>query len=360
MSAMSASNQNSNGLAISAEKLVRDFDDNRAVDEIDLAVRSGEIFGFLGPNGAGKSTTLRVLCTLLAPTSGTASVAGFDVSKDPGQVRIRIGVAMQDSALDDRQTGREILDLQARLYGLTKADRVKSLDRAIALADIGKAIDDRVGTYSGGMRRRLDLSASLIHGPEVLFLDEPTTGLDPASRALVWEEVRRLNKELGVTVFLTTQYLEEADALADRVAILSDGRIVELDTPTALKRAVGSDVIVVDLDPNDIDAAAAALENVAGISSVTKGQLGVTVATSHGAAMVADVAVALSGANVDTKALTVRTPSLDDVFLRATGKRMEVATAEADAAEAESNAPGSTGPGPTSSGSASEAKVESA
>ncbi len=321
--------------AITAEKLVRDFDENRAVNEIDLAVDNGEIFGFLGPNGAGKSTTVRMLCTLLTPSAGTATVAGYDVATDPGKVRIRIGVAMQNSALDDRQSGREILDLQARLYGLTRADRAKALDRAIALADIGEAIDDRVATYSGGMRRRLDLSASLIHGPELLFLDEPTTGLDPASRALVWEEVRRLNSELGVTVFLTTQYLEEADELADRVAILNAGQIVEQDTPEALKRAVGSDVIVIDLDPTNIAAAADAIEPLSGISSVTKGQMGVTVATSHGAAMVSDVAVALSEANVETHTLTVRTPSLDDVFLRATGKRMEVAASEFEQAEEE-------------------------
>ncbi len=330
---MSVAN-NSTKLAISAEKLVRDFDENRAVDEIDLSVREGEIFGFLGPNGAGKSTTVRMLCTLLSPTAGTATVAGYDVSSQSGQVRIRIGVAMQDSALDDRQTGREILDLQARLYGLSRSDRASAIKHSIELADIGKAIDDRVGTYSGGMRRRLDLSASLIHGPELLFLDEPTTGLDPASRALVWDEVRRLNTELGVTVFLTTQYLEEADELADRVAILSAGRIVEQDTPEALKRAVGNDVVVVDLQAQDIDSAAAAVEPIEGVVTVTKGTKGITVATSHGAAMVMDVAVALSDANVDTQALTVRTPSLDDVFLRATGKRMEVAAAEADAAEA--------------------------
>lgn len=329
--------------AISAEQLVRDFGNNRAVDKIDLAVKQGEIFGFLGPNGAGKSTTVRMLCTLLTPTAGQAEVAGYDVVRDPGEVRIRIGVAMQSAALDDRQTGREILDLQARLYGLNKIDRIAAMDRSIELADIGSAIEDRIATYSGGMRRRLDLAASLIHGPEVVFLDEPTTGLDPASRALVWEEVQRLNTELGVTVFLTTQYLEEADELADRVAILAEGRIVELDTPTALKRAVGSDVIVIDLDPDDIDAAAEAAEAIDGVDTVTKGQMGVTIATSHGAEMVATVAVALAEASVNPRAVTVRTPSLDDVFLRATGKRMDVAATEAAEAELGTNEPGATG-----------------
>ena len=197
------------------------------MDGVDLGVNSGEIYGFLGPNGAGKSTTVRMLCTLLAPTAGQATVAGYDVVDRPGDVRIRIGVALQEAALDERQTGREILDLQARLYGLSAADRAASIARAVDLADIGNAMDARIKTYSGGMKRRLDLAASLIHGPEVLFLDEPTTGLDPVSRAQVWDEVRRLNGELGVTVFLTTQYLEEADALADRVAIIDGGRIVE-------------------------------------------------------------------------------------------------------------------------------------
>ena len=309
---------------------MRDFGAKRAVDGVDLQVREGEIFGFLGPNGAGKSTTVRMLCTLLSPTAGTARVAGYDVEKNPGQVRIRIGVAMQEAALDDKQTGREILDLQARLYGLRPADRLASINQAIDLADIGDAIDDRIATYSGGMKRRLDLAASLIHAPEVIFLDEPTTGLDPVSRAQVWDEVRRLNGELGVTVFLTTQYMEEADALADRVAILADGRIVQQGTPTELKRAVGSDVIVVDLEARDIARAEEIARTVPGADGVTAGRLGVTIATADGAGLVGAVAVALANADVHPTALTVRTPSLDDVFLQATGYRMAAAEDAAD------------------------------
>ena len=308
--------------AISARGLVRTFGSNRAVDGVDLEVNSGEIYGFLGPNGAGKSTTVRMLCTLLKPTAGRATVAGYDVVDHPGQVRIRIGVALQEAALDERQTGREILDLQARLYGLSAADRAASIERAVDLADIGDAMDARIKTYSGGMRRRLDLAASLIHGPEVLFLDEPTTGLDPVSRAQVWDEVRRLNGELGVTVFLTTQYLEEADALADRVAIIDGGRIVEEGSPSELKRAVGADVIVVDLLPEAIAAAATVAETVPDVDAVTQGRRGITIATADGAATVGSVAVALSGAGVHPRSLTVRTPSLDDVFLLATGYRM--------------------------------------
>ncbi len=324
--------------AISARGLVRTFGSNRAVDGVDLGVNSGEIYGFLGPNGAGKSTTVRMLCTLLAPTAGRASVAGHDVVDRPGEVRIRIGVALQEAALDERQTGREILDLQARLYGLSAADRAASIERAVDLADIGDAMDARVKTYSGGMKRRLDLAASLIHGPEVLFLDEPTTGLDPVSRAQVWDEVRRLNGELGVTVFLTTQYLEEADALADRVAIIDGGRIVEEGSPSELKRAVGADVIVVNLPPNAIAGAATVAETVPEVDAVTQGRRGITIATADGAATVGSVAVALSGAGIHPQSLTVRTPSLDDVFLLATGYRM---SAVDPAAEGGGAAPGS-------------------
>ena len=317
-------------LAVETRALARSFGAKRAVDSVDLAVGVGEIYGFLGPNGAGKSTTVRMLCTLLEPTSGKATVAGHDVVDSPGEVRVRIGVAMQDAALDERQTGREILDLQARLYGLSAADRRESIARATDLASIGDAIDHRVSTYSGGMKRRVDLAASLIHGPEVIFLDEPTTGLDPVSRAQVWEEVRRLNRELGVTVFLTTQYLEEADALADRVSIIAHGRIVEEGAPADLKRAVGADVIVVDLAPEEIAAAAAVAEGLPAAQAVTQGRRGVTIATADGAALVGEVAVALSAAGLPPRSLTVRTPSLDDVFLQATGYRMSAADASDD------------------------------
>ena len=316
-------------LAIAAQGLVRNFDGKRAVDGVDLAVRRGEIYGFLGPNGAGKSTTVRMLCTLLLPTDGTATVAGHDIVDRPEEVRVRIGVALQDAALDDKQSGREILDLQARLYGLSAADRADRIERAMALADIGDAIDEWVGTYSGGMKRRLDLAASLIHDPEVVFLDEPTTGLDPVSRASVWDEVRRLNRDLGVTVFLTTQYLEEADELADRVGIIDHGRIVQEGTPAELKRAVGSDVIVVEV-PRNIELAASVVRKVDGVGDVTEGRRGVTIGAANGAALVADVAVALSGAGIEVDALTVRTPSLDDVFLQATGYRMEAAAEDAE------------------------------
>src|SRR5437899_1173978 len=234
--------------AIITEGLVRTFDGAPAVDGLDLAINEGEIYGFLGPNGAGKSTTVRVLCTLLAPTGGRAVVAGHDDATEPGQVRLRIGVALQEAALDPKQTGEELLRLQGALYGLSRSEIQQRLRELTELVDIGDALRRPISTYSGGMRRRLDLAAALVHNPEILFLDEPTTGLDPVSRARVWEEVRRLNAELGVTIFLTTQYLEEADELAGRVGILSAGRLVAEGTPADLKRSVGNDVIVVRVD----------------------------------------------------------------------------------------------------------------
>ena len=308
-------------LAIEARNLVRSFGDNHAVDGVNLTVPKGEIYGFLGPNGAGKSTTVRVLCTLLSPSSGSASVAGYDVEKEAAEVRVRIGVALQEAALDDKQSGREILELQARLFGLSAKDRIERVERSIELADLDDAIDEWVETYSGGMKRRLDLAASLIHDPEILFLDEPTTGHDPVSRVRVWDEVRRLNQKFGVTVFLTTQYLEEADALADRVGIIDQGRIVQEGTPADLKRSVGADVIVVNLTEN-LEEAAAAAKALPAVDEVTAGPQGLTISTADGAGLVADVAVAFSRQGISPQSLTVRTPSLDDVFLRATGHRL--------------------------------------
>ena len=202
-----------NEYAVTVEGIVRSFDEVRAVDGIDLEVSKGEIYGFLGPNGAGKTTLIRVLTTLLLPTGGRAFVAGKDVVHNAREVRLSIGAALQEAALDNKQTGRELLRLQGRLYGLTGREIDQRMKELSSLIDIGDAIDRLIGTYSGGMKRRIDLAASLVHNPEVLFLDEPTTGLDPISRARVWKEVKRINDQLGVTIFLTTQYLEEADEL---------------------------------------------------------------------------------------------------------------------------------------------------
>jgi ABC-2 type transport system ATP-binding protein len=308
--------------AVRTEDLQRFFGETRAVDGVDLEVATGEIYGFLGPNGAGKSTLVRVLCTLLLPTAGRAEVAGFDVARHPVDVRLRIGVALQDASLDPAQTGHELLRLQARLYGLSGADAEERVRQLGPLVDIGDALERRIGTYSGGMRRRLDLAAALIHNPQVLFLDEPTTGLDPASRARVWEEVRRLNDDDGITIFLTTQYLEEADELADRVGIINDGRLISEGTPADLKRSQGSDVIVARLD-GGAERACHAVEIVDGVDKVDVHGDELTIRVRDGSAALSPVAIALDGCGVTVRDLTLRTPTLDDVFLELTGGHIQ-------------------------------------
>ncbi|MEP1125502.1 MAG: ATP-binding cassette domain-containing protein [Ilumatobacter sp.] len=307
--------------AITTTGLRRTFGDNEAVAGVDLAVQPGEIYGFLGPNGAGKSTCVKMLCTLLTPTGGTATVAGFDVATQASEIRLRIGVALQDASLDGKQTGRELLDLQGSLYGLSKSNIRKRMDDVIGLVDIGSAIDDRVETYSGGMKRRLDLAMSLIHKPQILFLDEPTTGLDPVSRTDVWNEVRALNDQEGMTIFLTTQYLEEADTLADRVGIIAHGRLEAEGTPAELKKTIGTDLIVAKIE-GDMDAAAAAVRAVDGIESVEIHGDELSASVSDGAGAVSAVAVALNSSDLRVTSLTLRTPTLDDVFLDVTGAKL--------------------------------------
>ena len=307
-------------VAVLAEDLRRSFGAVEAVRSVDLAVRAGEIYGFLGPNGAGKSTCVRMLCTLLAPSGGRAAVGGFDVVRDVEAVRLRIGVALQDAALDAKLTGRELLGVQGRLYGMSRKQIAARIESFGDLVDVA-ALDRRIGTYSGGMRRRLDLAAALMHDPRILFLDEPTTGLDPVSRMRVWEEVRRMNREDGMTIFLTTQYLEEADALADRVGIIDGGRIVAEGTPDELKRRIGVDVIVARVE-GDPAAAATVVESLDGIASVAVHGDELDIATADGAAAVGRVAVALAAAGLHASQLTLRRPTLDDVFLEVTGERL--------------------------------------
>jgi ABC-2 type transport system ATP-binding protein len=309
--------------AIYARDLVRSFGGVRAVDGVDLEIPAGEIYGFLGPNGAGKSTTVLMLCTLLAPTGGRAQVAGYDVAAQPGQVRLRIGVALQDAALDPRQTGSELLQLQGRLYGLSRRDLARRLAELGELIELGDALERPIGTYSGGMKRRLDLAASLVHNPEVVFLDEPTTGLDPASRARVWSEIRRLNEELGITIFLTTQYLAEADELADRLGIIASGRIVAEGTPAELKRSVGTDVIVAKVAASEPTGARRLVAAVPGVRSVEVHGSDLVIAADDGSAALGPVAVALADSGMTVRELTLRTPTLDDVFLELTGGHIE-------------------------------------
>ena len=308
---------------IEVEGLEREFKGGiKAVDGIDLQVAPGEIYGFLGPNGAGKSTTVLMLTTLLPPTAGKASVAGFDVATQAPEVRQRIGAALQEAALDNFLTGREHFDLQAGLHGMPKGDRGKRADELLARVGLEDAADRKVGGYSGGMRRRLDLALALVHRPSILFLDEPTTGLDIQSRTSLWDEVARLARDEGVTVFLTTQYLEEADVLADRVGIIDRGKIVAEGTPEALKADVGQASVEVEpADPGDLDKLAEVLgrfgERAAGSPKSAAVQL------EGGSTQLAEVIRALDAEHVRVANLQLHEPSLDDVFLAETGRSLE-------------------------------------
>jgi len=316
--------------AVEVRGLVREFKGGiRAVDELDLEVAAGEIYGFLGPNGAGKTTCVRILTTLLRPTSGSALVAGRDVVGEADAVRRSIGVALQEAAIDPLMTGRELLRMQGALHGLRTGaarERATELLRRVGLTE---AADRRVGGYSGGMRRRLDLALALVHRPQVLFLDEPTTGLDPTSRAALWREVRSLNEE-GTTVFLTTQYLEEAEQLADRVGIIASGRLVAEGTPGVLKSRVGKPTLHVELA--DEESAGRACAALAGLGEVEPPPPGATrrvlLRTVAGKAAIPPVIRALDEYGVEVESVVVEEPTLDDVFLAVTGSHLEGAETE--------------------------------
>ncbi|WP_372790507.1 ATP-binding cassette domain-containing protein [Paraconexibacter sp.] len=302
----------------------------KAVAGVDLHVQAGEVYGFLGPNGAGKTTTVRMLVTLLRPTGGRATVAGFDVATEPAQVRRRIGVALQEASLDLLMTGRELVELQATLHGISPRDVAGRTQELIERVGLTQAQDRRVATYSGGMRRRLDLAMALVHEPEVLFLDEPTTGLDPVSRLTLWEEVRRLKGE-GTTVFLTTQYLEEADQLADRVGIINQGQIVAEGTPASLKAEIDRPRLNVSLvDPDRLEQARTLLAGFGDERPSTE-NADLSFAVDGGAKAIAPVVRALDDAGIDVAALQVVEPSLDDVFVKKTGHHLEGTDAAADA-----------------------------
>src|SRR4051812_12881339 len=306
---------------IEARGLVREFKKGpRAVDGIDIDVSPGEIYGFLGPNGAGKSTTVHMLTTLLPPTAGTARVAGHDVVREGPAVRAAIGAALQEAALDPLLTGREHLRLQAALQGMPRRGRRERADELLARVGLGEAADRKVRGYSGGMKRRLDLALALVHEPRILFLDEPTTGLDVQSRTALWGEVVRLAHDEGVTVFLTTQYLEEADVLADRVGIIDHGRLVAEGTPTALKAEIGQPTVeAVPADPADRQAVA---ELLAGFGEPGRSAKGAAVRLRAGAGLT-DVVRALDAASLTVEHLHLHQPSLDDVFLAKTGRSLE-------------------------------------
>jgi ABC-2 type transport system ATP-binding protein len=326
---------------IEVEGLVREFKKGpRAVDGIDLQVAPGEIYGFLGPNGAGKSTTVLMLTTLLPPTAGTARVAGFDIVSEGPLVRTAIGAALQEAALDPLLTGREHMRLQTSLHGIAKAEREARGAELLERVGLSRAADRRVGGYSGGMKRRLDLALALAHRPRILFLDEPTTGLDIQSRTALWEEVARLANEDGVTVFLTTQYLEEADALADRVGIIDHGKIVAEGTPAALKAEIGRPTVeAVPRDPGEHERMVATLARFG--ESAGASPKGAAVRLDGGESELAEVVRALDAEGIAIERLQLHAPSLDDVFLTKTGRSLEGAEeAEEEAEDAAAEAVG--------------------
>ena len=298
---------------MSVRGLVKRYGDLEAVRGIELTVRRGEIFGFLGPNGAGKSTTISVLCTLLKPTAGEATVAGFDVARQPEEVRARIGLVFQDFSLDDQLTARENLRFHAMAYGVPRDERAERIDRALAMVDLADRADSAVKTFSGGMKRRLEIARGILHTPEVLFLDEPTLGLDPQTRARVWDHLRDVQRTAGITVFMTTHYMEEAE-WCDRIAIIDGGRIVAEGTPEELKAQVGGDVILLQTqdDSRAIAEIAARFQLTA-----TRADGGLRIETAAAAEFVPRLVRELS---VPVTTVTIRRPSLDDVFLKLTGR----------------------------------------
>jgi ABC-2 type transport system ATP-binding protein len=328
--------------AIEVVNLQRAFDEDvLAVAGVDLEVAEGEIYAFLGPNGAGKTTTVRMLTTLLRPTGGSARVAGHDVVADPAAVRRAIGVALQEAALDPLMTGEESIRLQATLHGLPRNEgrrRCAALLERVGLTD---AAHRRVGGYSGGMKRRLDLASALVHEPRVLFLDEPTTGLDPVSRKAIWDEVAALN-EAGTTVFLTTQYLEEADQLADRVGIIAAGRIVAEGTPASLKAEVGKPRLELALAEGPRETCTEVLGRFGRMLPARDGHLLVEV--EEGAAAIAPVIRALDDAGIIVESLDLLEPTLDDVFVEKTGQHLEGAEGEGDEAPADEDLAPAAGP----------------
>jgi ABC-2 type transport system ATP-binding protein len=322
--------QSSPGPAIAAELLVKRYPgDVTALDGISFSVEPGTVFGLLGPNGAGKSTTVKILTTLARPDGGQASVAGIDVIRDPVNVRRTIGAVGQRIAVDPEATGRENLVLEARIHGLTGVPMRSRVDELLGRFDLVEAADRLVKGYSGGMRRKLDVAMGLVHRPTVLFLDEPTTGLDPAARAELWAEIGRLTREDGLTILLTTHYLEEADRLAGRLAIVDRGRIVATGTPDELKAELRGDAILVELsEPAGGLRAAASLTGIAGLDAPVVDGRSLRARATHGAALVPAVLSALDAADIPVASITVARPSLDDVYLRHTGRAYRQQTEE--------------------------------
>ena len=303
---------------IEAKGLTRRFDGLVAVDHIDLDVEEGEIFGFLGPNGAGKTTTIKMLTTLLKPSEGEAKVCGYDVVKQPDLVRRSIGVVFQEPALDDQLTGRENLDFHARLYGLNRREREERIEEVLKLVGLADRADELVKNYSGGMRRRLEIARGFVHHPRILFLDEPTLGLDVQTRRAIWSYIMKLNKKEGITIFLTTHYLEEADKLSDRVAIIDRGKILAVDSPRKLKDMIGSDVITLRCsEPNRLKNI---LESISWVKDVKHHGEELSIYVEIGETKIPKIIKIAEENGIRISSITLREPTLEDVYLNFTGK----------------------------------------
>ncbi len=307
--------------AIVTEEISKRFEDIVAVNKVSISVKPGELFGLLGPNGAGKTTLISMLSTIAEPTSGKAKVWGFDVEKESSRVRESIGMVFQDTTLDDRLTGRENLDLHGRLYGLDGKTRKKRIEEVLALVELADRADAIVKTYSGGMMRRLEIARGLMHHPHVLFLDEPTLGLDPQTRNHIWEYIRKLNMEESVTIVLTTHYMEEADHLCNRIAIIDHGEIVALDTPEALKNMLGGDVIMLELEkPENIPRLCAIYKEDGCAYIVSQKNKEIFITVRDGEHQIPHVLYLASNAGIPVRSVNLRKPTLDDVFLHFTGR----------------------------------------
>ena len=305
---------------IETNALTKSFNGLTAVDKLDITVETGEIFGLLGPNGAGKTTTISMLCTILKPTSGSATVNGFDIVKEPNQVRKSIGIVFQDPSIDDRLTGRENLYMHANLYGIPPGEQRERIDRILKLVELEDRADDLMRTYSGGMRRRLELGRGLIHYPKVLFLDEPTLGLDPQTRDHIWTYIRELKKTHDTTIVLTTHYMDEADRLCDRIAIMDYGKIVALDTSPKLKQTLAGDVIVVK--GNNLEALSALVVKQLGLEKVAQVNGTLEITAYNGKSLLPRVVEIASQNNIFIESIILREPNLEDVFLHYTGRNI--------------------------------------
>jgi ABC-2 type transport system ATP-binding protein len=312
---------------IEATNLTKIYNKNlTAVKGVSFQVNKGEVFGFLGPNGAGKSTTIMMLNTLLSPTSGRAAIAGFDVVKEPDQVRLSLGYISQALAVDDEMTGRGNLFLQAMFYHLTKKEACKRSEELFDLVGLTQRADDKVATYSGGMRKRLDIAAGLIHQPKVLFLDEPTLGLDTQTRHQIWQHINHLQKKIGMTIFITTHYMDEADSLCDRIAIIDEGEIKVIDSPDNLKNRIGSEILSIKFSENQKDKIADAMQiigNLSIVNSMKQHNNGCTAVVADGDTAIPQIFQAIHPSGIKTSSITIKRPSLDDVYISFTGRGLK-------------------------------------